>query len=350
MKHKFLRKLIAISVVTSTLITTLSPIEASAAWAKNDYGNWIYTEGYSYATGWREVSHIWYFFDNNGEMKTGWVQNNGQWYYMDLSGAMQVGVMQIEGKTYLFSPYGAMQKGKCIINKEFYDFDDNGVFIGTNYPAVDKGFDYYGKSTMIIVPSQVVTENASMSSDIPSDGSIQVAQYKVKFEDPDADVELLKTRTVDEDTKMMLYKPTKTGYNFTGWNTKSDGDGTNYDYDDSIKVTKDITLYAQWEVESVTDSTAGNIVKVQKIVVSSQSGETTITAAGGTLRMAKKVSPSEADNQKVDWTISNGTGEATIDTNGIVTAVSDGTVTVIATAKDGSAVSGKMVITISGNK
>ena len=73
-------------------------------------------------------------------------------------------------------------------------------------------------------------KNASMSSDIPSDGSKQVTQYKVKFKDPDADEDdaILKTRTVDEDTKMLLYEPTKSGYTFIEWNTKSDGDGTSY--------------------------------------------------------------------------------------------------------------------------
>lgn len=35
-------------------------------------------------------------------------------------------------------------------------------------------------------------------------------------------------------------------YTFTGWNTKADGTGTNWDFEDSV-VTKDMTLYAQWK-------------------------------------------------------------------------------------------------------
>ncbi|MCL1982046.1 MAG: InlB B-repeat-containing protein [Clostridiales bacterium] len=37
------------------------------------------------------------------------------------------------------------------------------------------------------------------------------------------------------------------GYRFTGWNTKADGTGTSYQSGQTIKVTEDITLYAQWK-------------------------------------------------------------------------------------------------------
>lgn len=349
MKHKFLMKLIVASVVTSTLLITLAPIGTSAAWIKNYYGNWSYTEGDGYATGWRQISGIWYFFDDIGEMRTGWIQNGDKWYYMDLDGAMQTGVIQIEGKIHLFSQSGAMQKGKCIINGKFYDFDDNGVFIGNDYPIVTKGFDYYGNSTLTYVPSQIVSEDASMSSDIPSDGSKQAIQYKVKFKDPDAtddEDELLKTRTVDENTKMTLYKPTKNGYTFSEWNTKSDGDGTSYEYDDIIKITKDITLYAQWE-DDTSSTTTTSVTKVETITVTSSIGFNTISTAGGSLQMAKLVSPGDATTQTVTWSVTNGTGKATISSTGELTAVSDGTVTVQATATDGSGVFGEAVITIS---
>jgi len=347
MKHKFLMKLIIASVVTSTLLTTLAPIGVSAAWVKNYYGNWSYTEGDGYATGWRQISGTWYFFDDIGEMRTGWIQSDDEWYYMDLSGAMQTGVIQIEGKIHLFSQSGAMQKGKCIINGKFYDFDDNGVFIGTDYPIVTKGFDYYGNSTLTYVPSQIVSQDATMSSDIPSDGTTQVAQHKVEFKDPDADAdaELLKTRTVDDGTIMTLYEPTKSGYTFSEWNTNSDGDGTSYEYDDIIKITKDITLYAQWEED--TSSITTYVTKVGTITVTSSSGLATISTAGGSLQMTKLVSPSDATTQTVTWSVTNGTGQATISTTGKLTAVSDGTVTVNATATDGSGVVGENIITIS---
>ena len=41
---------------------------------------------------------------------------------------------------------------------------------------------------------------------------------------------------------------TRTNYTFTGWNTAADGNGTSYTNGQSIILTEDITLYAQWEV------------------------------------------------------------------------------------------------------
>ena len=346
MKHKVLKKIIVASVVASTIIA-LNPVGASAAWVKNTYGNWSYTEGDSYATGWRQISGIWYFFDDIGQMKTGWICSSGEWYYADLSGAMQIGIMQIEGKTYLFNSNGAMQKGNCVISGKVYNIADNGAFIGNDTPMPIKGFDYNGNSTIPYVASQIISGDESMSSDIPTDGSKQVIQYKVKFKDPDNDDDpILKTRTIDENTRMLLYKPTKSGYTFVEWNTKSDGDGTSYAYDDQITITKDLTLYAQWETAST--SSTDTTTEVTGIKVTGSGGLTTINTQGGTLQMTKTVTPSTATVQKVTWTVVNKDGEAVISSTGLLTAVANGTVTVKATATDGSGVVGTVDVIISG--
>ena len=73
-----------------------------------------------------------------------------------------------------------------------------------------------------------------------------------------------------------------------------------------------------------------------------------ITTDNGTLQLTAQSSPTNATNQTVTWSIVNGTGQATISTSGLVTAVSSGTVTARATANDGSGVVGSLVITISG--
>lgn len=46
--------------------------------------------------------------------------------------------------------------------------------------------------------------------------------------------------------------PTRTGYTFTGWNTKADGTGTNYSAGSSVNVGADstVTLYAQWRLNN----------------------------------------------------------------------------------------------------
>jgi len=48
---------------------------------------------------------------------------------------------------------------------------------------------------------------------------------------------------------ILTNKFTRSGYTFTGWNTKADGSGTSYTDKQSITLTQDITLYAQWEQE-----------------------------------------------------------------------------------------------------
>ena len=40
---------------------------------------------------------------------------------------------------------------------------------------------------------------------------------------------------------------TRSGYNFIGWNSNADGSGTSYTDKQSITLTQDVTLYAQWE-------------------------------------------------------------------------------------------------------
>lgn len=53
----------------------------------------------------------------------------------------------------------------------------------------------------------------------------------------------------DTDTVLSLEETgiTNDGYTFTGWNTKPDGSGTNYKPGDVIKLTDNLTLYAQWK-------------------------------------------------------------------------------------------------------
>ena len=54
-----------------------------------------------------------------------------------------------------------------------------------------------------------------------------------------------------EDAMVSGTVPTKEGYDFLGWNTKSDGSGTDYHSESVIELTDDITLYAQWEKKSL---------------------------------------------------------------------------------------------------
>jgi len=58
------------------------------------------------------------------------------------------------------------------------------------------------------------------------------------------------------------------------------------------------------------------------------------------------VQPSNATDPSVTWSIVKIDGDATVDQSGLVTAVAVGSVKVVATANDGSGVSGEKTITI----
>jgi len=114
------------------------------------------------------------------------------------------------------------------------------------------------------------------------------------------------------------------------------------------------------EVDDVADATANwtaidatssfnldCIILVNSITVSGQAGATLITTNGGTLQMIADVLPANADDATYTWSVTNGTGSASIDASGLLTASSNGTVTVTATANDASGITGSTVITIS---
>jgi uncharacterized protein YjdB len=92
---------------------------------------------------------------------------------------------------------------------------------------------------------------------------------------------------------------------------------------------------------------SNQVIPVKGITVTALKGATSITTNHGTLELNAVISPSNATNQKVLWSVINGTGQASINSSGILTAISNGTVTVQATAADGSGVYGNLVITIS---
>ncbi|MFA6404255.1 MAG: Ig-like domain-containing protein, partial [Salinivirgaceae bacterium] len=93
---------------------------------------------------------------------------------------------------------------------------------------------------------------------------------------------------------------------------------------------------------------SGQTVLVSSITVTGAGDATTITTNAGTLQMSAAVLPADATDKTFDWSVVNGTGEATISASGLLAAVKNGTVTVKATAKDGSLIEGSLVITISG--
>ncbi len=83
------------------------------------------------------------------------------------------------------------------------------------------------------------------------------------------------------------------------------------------------------------------------ILVTSISIQGEFIEDGGTSQLTAKVFPENANNQTVEWSVSN-ESIATIDQNGLLTGVSDGIVTVTASATDGSGVTATKSIVVSG--
>ncbi|OPJ58530.1 Ig-like domain-containing protein [Clostridium chromiireducens] len=112
MKNEKLKKIIA-TALTSTIISTIVPVAASAEWLKNSENNWAWMENGNGITGWKQVEGAWYYFDNDGNMKTGWIQtSDSKWYYMNPEGAMKTGWLQLaDGKWYNLAPTGEMKTG-----------------------------------------------------------------------------------------------------------------------------------------------------------------------------------------------------------------------------------------------
>lgn len=92
----------------------------------------------------------------------------------------------------------------------------------------------------------------------------------------------------------------------------------------------------------------GQVVKVSAINVTGAGNTMAITTKGGTLQMIADAMPLNATDKRVAWSVENVTGEAAIDSTGLLKAISDGTVKVIATAQDGSGIKGEATIAIFG--
>ena len=104
-------------------------------------------------------------------------------------------------------------------------------------------------------------------------------------------------------------------------------------------------IFAQAVIDALQNPV---IVHVDSILISGQGGSNAISSPGGSLQLVAHVFPSNATNDSIDWNIQNQIGQAVINSTGLVTALANGHVTIIATARDGSGISGKFVINISG--
>jgi uncharacterized protein (TIGR02145 family) len=93
-------------------------------------------------------------------------------------------------------------------------------------------------------------------------------------------------------------------------------------------------------------SISKEIIYISSIIITGTGGVDYILELEGTLQMIATILPIEADDQTFTWSVINDSGTATIDSDGLLTAISPGTVIVIAIANDSKGSLGQLDITI----
>ncbi len=110
----------------------------------------------------------------------------------------------------------------------------------------------------------------------------------------------------------------------------------------------DVTVTATSTLDGSVSGTAvitvGEALSVTGVEVTSDNSN--ISAIGGVLQMGTVITPFEAGDKTVTWSVDD-TGIATIDATGILTAVAEGTVVVTATSVDQTSISGSKTIIVS---
>ncbi len=77
-----------------------------------------------------------------------------------------------------------------------------------------------------------------------------------------------------------------------------------------------------WQVGAILYAGTSSTINVTGITVTGAGGASTITTSRGTLQLSAAITPTNATNKTVTWSVVNGTGQASISSTGLVTAIS----------------------------
>lgn len=136
--------------IAAAMAFSMTAVPTQAQWDGNNH--WI--DNGAYATDWRNIDGVWYYFSKTGEMVKGWTQDDSQsWYLLDYeTGKMKTGwvaanssdwyylnpangIMQSntwvesDGSNYYFDEHGIMVRGNYVIDGYEHIFQQNGVFV-----------------------------------------------------------------------------------------------------------------------------------------------------------------------------------------------------------------------------
>lgn len=91
-------------------------------------------------------------------------------------------------------------------------------------------------------------------------------------------------------------------------------------------------------------------ISISEISIIGEGGANSITSHNGSLQLYARIVPEDAVDDAVTWSITDGAELGTISSTGFLTAIANGSMTVVATATDGSGVKGELLITITNQK
>ncbi len=197
-----------------------------------------------------------------------------------------------------------------------------------------------GTATVTITGQTVAVTSLSLTAaTITTDGGTVDMSEKIGYNPTDADKEIEWAITGNANGASIN--------STTGVVTASGADGG--DGTITVKATSKNYNSVSTTAEVVISGQENAVVLVTSISIDNK----TITADGGTCAMSAEVLPADADDKTVTWSIEGDAKGNTINaTTGVVTAsgleTGNGTITVKATAQDGSTIAGTATVTISG--
>lgn len=82
MRSVRLRKILSTIMIGVGILVSIPTTQANAEW-KQDNNGWWYTEGNSWATGWRQINGKWYYFGQDGYMWQNRRTPDGYWVFLN---------------------------------------------------------------------------------------------------------------------------------------------------------------------------------------------------------------------------------------------------------------------------
>lgn len=138
---------------------------------------------------------------------------------------------------------------------------------------------------------------------------------------------------------------------FIGWRLKFGSEFTPFTSADDLSIGDTVTMYAQIQnYQGKPETKGGYIVSIEKPTVAPTSIELDKTEleleVGQMAQLTATVLPANATNKNVEWTIDQTTGVVSCE-DGLVTALEEGTATVVATALGDPTVKAECAVTVS---